>query len=126
MEFLRQIVLGEAIAPFRLLNTITAVIPLAGSKVLDAAAASDAGHRYLAAWLRDAETKWAEYSNKGTNGEPRMTLMARIDHMRNLSGQTGQPTIRVLYTKAGTRLRAYPGRACRQAMMPKAKWSRAR
>ena len=35
-----------------------------------------------------------------------MTLPARLDHMRNLSGQVGQPTIRVLYTKAGTRLSA--------------------
>jgi hypothetical protein len=35
-----------------------------------------------------------------------MTLRARIDHMRNLSVQAEQPTIRVLYTKAGKRLSA--------------------
>ena len=105
-EFLRQIVLGETIAPFCLLRTVTAVIPLKGSVALDARAANEAGHRHLAAWLRDAESKWAEHSNKGSDGEPRMTLLARIDHMRNLSGQAGQPTIRVLYTKAGTRLSA--------------------
>jgi len=105
-EFLRQIVLGETIAPFRLLDTVTAVIPLMGLKAMDSVAASEAGHRHLAAWLRDAETKWAEHSNKGTDEQPRMTLLARINHMRNLSGQAGQPTIRVLYTKAGTRLSA--------------------
>ena len=106
VEFLRQVVLGETIAPFRLLETVTAVIPLKGLKVMDAATARDAGHYHVAAWLRDAEAKWTEHSNKGTDGQPRMTLLARIDHMRTLSGQAGQPTIRVLYTKAGTRLSA--------------------
>jgi hypothetical protein len=33
-----------------------------------------------------------------------MTLLAQIDHMRKLSVQAGQSTIRVLYAKAGKRL----------------------
>ena len=106
VQFLRQIVLGETIAPFRLLNTVTAVIPLVGLNLLDAAAARNAGHRDIAVWLRDVEQKWAEQSNQQADGQPRMTLLARIDHMHNLSGQAGQPTIRVLYTKSGTRLSA--------------------
>jgi len=106
VAFLRQIVLGETIAPFRILETVTAVVPLEGTKLLDAAAAGEAGYRYLAAWMRDAEAKWVEHSNKKTDGRPRMTLLERIDHMRNLSGQAGPSTIRILYTKAGTRLSA--------------------
>ena len=105
-KFLRQIVLGETIVPFRLLDTVTAVIPLEEAKLLDSSAASDAGYRYLAAWLRDVEAKWSEHCNKKTDGQPRMTLLAQIDHLRKLSGQTGQRTIRVVYTKAGTRLSA--------------------
>ena len=106
VEFLRQIVLGETVAPFRLLDTVTAVIPLEGTTLLDSSAASAAGHRHLAAWLRDIEVKWIEHCNKRTDGQPRMSLLDRIDHMHNLSLQTGLPTIRVLYTKAGTRLSA--------------------
>lgn len=105
-QFLRRVVLGETIAPFRLLEPVTAVIPLDGLKPLDAAAASEAGHRHLAAWLRDTEAKWTANSNKGTEGLPRMTLLARINHMSGLSAQAGQPSVRVLYTKAGTRLSA--------------------
>jgi SAM-dependent methyltransferase len=105
-RFLRQLALGETIAPFRLLAAFTAVIPLDGSKVLDSEAARNFDYRYLAAWLRDAEEKWAEHSNKTPDGKPRMTLRQRIDHMHTLSSQTGTPTIRVLYTKAGTRLSA--------------------
>jgi hypothetical protein len=117
------VTLGETITPFRLLATVTGVIPLEGSKLLDAAAASDAGYRHLAAWLRDAEAKWAEHCNKKSNGQPRMTLLAQIDHMRKLSNQTGPPAIRVLYTKAGTRLSA-AGIAATDALVDhKAYWA---
>jgi len=60
----------------------------------------------LAAWLRDAERKWAEHSNRNADGQPRSTLLARIDHMRKLSRQDGQSEIRVFYTASGTRLSA--------------------
>ncbi len=57
-QFLRQLVLGETIAPFRLLDTVDAVIPLDGPLVLDAASARDAGHVHLSRWLHDAEEKF--------------------------------------------------------------------
>ncbi len=106
-EFLRQLALGESVAPFRMLDTVTAVIPLSGGKVLDAAAARAAGHRHLSGWLADVEGKWAAHANTRADGQPRMTLSARLDHMRTLSGQSPAATVeRVLYTKAGTRLSA--------------------
>lgn len=83
-----------------------AVIPLDGPKLLDSATASEAGYRNLAAWLRDTEAKWAAHCNTGTDGQPRMTLRSQLDHLRKLTVQAGQPTVRVLYTKAGTRLSA--------------------
>ncbi len=106
-RFLRQVALGESVAPFRMLETVTAVIPLENGKVLDSAAARAIGDRHLAAWLRDAEARWAEHTNKTADGGLRMTLSQRIDHMRGLSSQLApDASIRVLYTKAGTRLSA--------------------
>ena len=105
-QFLRRVILGETVAPFRLLEPVVAVIPLEGTRLLDGAAAAEAGHRYLAAWLRDTEAKWAAHSNRGTDGQPRTTLRAQLDHLRKLTVQAGQPSTRVLYTKAGTRLSA--------------------
>ncbi len=105
-RFLRQIALGETVTPFRLLATVPAVIPLDGPALLDAAAAATAGHHHLAAWLRDIEAKWAAHSNEKADGQSRMTLSQRVDHMRNLSRQAGPAAMRVLYTKAGTRLSA--------------------
>lgn len=105
-QFLRQIVLGETVAPFRMLETVTGVIPLDGLTVLDATAASEAGYRHLAAWLRDAEWKWVQHSNRRTDGQSTRTLLERVDHMRNLSCQADQPELRVIYTASGTRLSA--------------------
>ena len=64
--FLRQLALGETVAPYRLLDTVTAVIPFDGAELLDSAAASEAGHRHLAAWLGDAESVGA-HCNKGSD-----------------------------------------------------------
>ena len=125
-QFVRQVILGETIAPYRLLATVMAVIPLEGARLLDAAAARDAGHRYVAAWLRDAEAKWAEHSNKAISGQPRMSLGERLDHMRNLTVQAGRPTIRILYTKAGTRLSAVRIGADAAVIDHKAYWASAR
>ncbi len=106
-EFLRPLALGESIAPFRMLDTVTAVIPLGSGKMLDAAAARADGYRDLAAWLADVEAKWAEHANKRADGQLRMTLSARLDHMRTLSGQSHTASVeRVVHTKAGTRYSA--------------------
>ncbi len=126
-EFLRHLVLGESVAPFRMLETVTAVIPLDGATVLDAAAARAAGHRHLAAWLADIEAKWVEHSNKMADGRTRMTLSAQLDHMRTLSIQSASAgSTRVLYTKAGTRLSATTLMADDAIVDHKAYWATAR
>ncbi len=102
-EFLHPVLLGESLAPFRLLAPATAVIPLDGRTLLDARGAADRGHRSLAAWLRDIEAKWSEHSNKDAHGKPRMTLRQQLDHMRKLTIQRGtQRELRLAYAKAGT------------------------
>ena len=106
-EFLRSLVLGESITPFRMLQTATAVIPLLGGRVLDAATARAEGHRHLAGWLADIEEKWSANANRKTDGQTRLTLSAQINHLRKLSVQSQAGVVdRVVYTKAGTRLSA--------------------
>lgn len=75
-------------------------------KVLTAERAAALGHRGLAAWLRDAEGKWNEYSNKTEAGEPRVSLAEGVNHLQKLSTQAIIAPIRILYSKAGTRLSA--------------------
>jgi hypothetical protein len=105
-EFLRPLLLGEGIAPFRLLTLALAVIPVEGEALLDAAAATSIGHRHLAAWLRDIDAKWAAHCSKRQDGTPRMTLGQQLDHMRKLSTQLSVTGMKVVYNKAGTLLSA--------------------
>ncbi|MCB1882868.1 MAG: N-6 DNA methylase [Geminicoccaceae bacterium] len=105
-RFLRPLLLGEHVLPYRLLDPALAVVPAEGRVLMAAEGADAAGHRHLAAWLRDAEAKWAAHAKKGTDGAPRMTLKRRIDHMRGLSLQLADKGPRVVYTGSGTRLSA--------------------
>jgi hypothetical protein len=105
-SFIRPIALGESIAPYLVLGLATAVVPMEDGSILTSASADSHGHRGLSAWLRDAEAKWNEHSNKDADGNPRMSLAERVDAMGTLRAQANRTTIRVLYTKAGTRLSA--------------------
>lgn len=104
--FVRRIALGESVAPYCLLGLATGVVPMENGAILTAATADAQGHRGLSAWLRDAEGKWNEHSNKATDGNARMSLAERADAMGMLRGQASRTPLRVLYTKAGTRLSA--------------------
>lgn len=104
--FVRQIALGESLAPYRTLNLATGVVPMEDGTILDAASAEMRGHRGLAAWLRDAEAKWNQHSNRAADGSPRVMLTQSLNHLQKLTVQAARSPIRVLYTKAGTRLSA--------------------
>jgi SAM-dependent methyltransferase len=104
--FVRPLLLGEGLAPFRLLDTVPAVIPAEEGRLLDSAAAADAGHRHLAGWLRQIEGKWAAHAARGHDGAPNRTLSQQIDHMRKLSAQFTSPGTKVVYTASGTLLSA--------------------
>jgi hypothetical protein len=98
-RFLQPLLLGESIAPFRVLGPLTAVIPWDSIRgaLLDANAALGAGHLHLAAWLRTAERLWNEYSSGG------MTLIDQFDYYSKLSSQFPLAPLRVVYAKAGVR-----------------------
>ena len=104
--FLRPVALGESVAPYRLLDLAAGVVPMEDGAILTAAGAEAHGHRGLAAWLRDAEAKWNEHSNKDVGGHARMSVAERVDAMGTLRAQANRSPLRVLYTKAGTRLSA--------------------
>jgi hypothetical protein len=105
-QFLRTVLLGENIAPYRVLTTALAVIPVESGALLDSAAAAAGGHRHLAAWLRDIERKWRAHCGKRADGTPRLILTQQLDHMRKLSIQLSASGLKVVYTKAGTLLSA--------------------
>lgn len=123
LQFLHSVLLGESLAPFRLLDTVLAVIPFDARTVLGSHTAAAAGYRHLAAWLRDSEDKWALHASKSADGQLRMTLQQRPDHMRNLSLQLATPGPKIAYTKAGTMLSAAIVEDARVIVDHKAYWA---
>lgn len=105
-SFVRRIALGESVAPYCALGFVTGVVPMEDGAILTSASADAHGHRGLSAWLRDAEAKWNAHSNKAADGTPRVTLTQSLNHLQKLTAQAARSPIRVLYTKAGTRLSA--------------------
>jgi hypothetical protein len=105
-QFLRRIALGESVAPYRILELVTAVVPMERGLILTADSANALGHRGLAFWLRDAETKWNEHSKKSPDSSPRVSLSQSLDHHQKLSAQFKRSPIRIVYPASGTRLSA--------------------
>ena len=104
--FVRRIALGESIAPYCLLGLATGVVAMENGIILTSASADANGHRGLAAWLRDAEEKWNENSNKATDGTPRVSLSQSLNHLQKLSAQAVPAPVRIVYPASGTRLSA--------------------
>lgn len=125
-QFLGTVLLGESIAPFRLLTTALAVIPAEGEAILDPEAAATAGHRHLAVWLRGIDAKWTAHCGKRSDGTPRMTLAQQLDHMRKLSMQLPASGLKVVYTGFGTLLSAVALDDPRLLVEHAAYWSAAR
>ncbi|MDO8615495.1 MAG: N-6 DNA methylase [Dehalococcoidia bacterium] len=94
--FLRELYLGESIAPFRLLRPALAVIPWDGRELLDSGAAQLKGHTGLSRWLAQAEALWRQHGRSG------MTFQDQIDYYGKLSAQLPPAPLRVMYSKAGT------------------------
>ena len=97
MEFLRPALLGESIAPYRLLRTFEAVIPVTeNGTVLDAEAAANRGFGDLHGWLTKAERTWNQFNKS------RRKLSDQLNYINQLSSQFPIDSLRVVYAKAGS------------------------
>ena len=101
-DFLRPVLLGESIAPFRILRVLQGVIPWdeENEELLDAGKAGEEGYPKLAAWLKTTEELWEEHKRS------QLSHQERIDFHNELSCQFPIAPIRVVYTKAGSNLAA--------------------
>jgi hypothetical protein len=100
VEFVRPVLFGTSIAPFRVMETAMAVVPWQRTlnMLLDASAAQNNGYPKLGAWLARAELAWKTHKSPATT----MNLQEQLDYFGKLSAQFPIAPIRVLYSKAGT------------------------
>lgn len=95
--FLRPVLLGESIAPYRVLGASEGVIPmLPGGDMLNSDAAARRGLPQLSNWLERAEQLWRLHSAGARS------LADRWNYQRGLSNQAGSGPIRVVFSKSGT------------------------
>jgi SAM-dependent methyltransferase len=96
-EFLRPMLLGASVAPYRLLSPVTAVVPWdpRTSRLLDSASAQSEGYIDLAKWLADAERVWTKH------GKKRRTLLEQLNYYDQLTAQLPPAAVRVVYAASG-------------------------
>jgi hypothetical protein len=96
--FLRPVLLGESILPYRVFRPFEAVVPvLDDGTVLDAEAARNRGYRELPRWMGRAETLWRQHAESGD-----MTLIERWDYHKELSAQFPLAPNRIVYAASGS------------------------
>ncbi len=101
-QFLMPVWTGQSIAPFRVLNSNTGVIPWDNkhSKVMNAVEAEQAGWTHLSSYLEKVEEIW----NKKSSGK--MTFKMRINYNGTLENQFPISKLKVVYTASGTHVAA--------------------
>ena len=119
--FLRPALLGESVAPFRLLAPRLAVIPWdpEENELIDAKAAMNRGYRNLMHWLERAEELWE--SRKRSS----LSFIGQLDYYGKLTRQFPIAPIRVVYTASGTYLAAAVVRDDRAVVESKLYWAAA-
>jgi methylase of polypeptide subunit release factors len=100
-EFVRPVLFGVSVAPFRVIGGGLSIVPWEGDHLLDGEDDGLDDHPGLAKWWRQAEDVWN--SNRRND---KLSLRERLDYQRGLSRQFPIPPQRVVYTKAGTNLAA--------------------
>ncbi|MCT9003491.1 N-6 DNA methylase [Streptomyces rhizosphaerihabitans] len=101
-QFVRPVLLGESVLPYRLLAPRKAVLPIEGSTTL-LHGEHDHLDRYpdVAKWWREAEELWM-----GHRSSERLTLLDQLEFRRKMSMQLPGTPLRVVYGKAGMHVAA--------------------
>ncbi|HVH75253.1 MAG TPA: N-6 DNA methylase [Stellaceae bacterium] len=97
-DFLRPVLLGESILPYRVFRPFEGVVPVAGSgRVLDAEAAANRGFGGLHGWMRQAEAVWEAHRRSD-----KFSFVQLLDYFGQLSAQFPIAPIRLVYAASGT------------------------
>ncbi|MCX4391277.1 N-6 DNA methylase [Micromonospora peucetia] len=100
-EFIRPVLLGENLLPYRILPPREAVLPLDGCAVLTGDDPRLDYHHGLAEWWRQAEAAWEAHRSND-----RLTLAAQLDYRRKLTAQLPAPPLRLVYAASGMHIAA--------------------
>jgi hypothetical protein len=100
-HFLRPVLFGESILPYRVFETFEGVIPVDEKhEPLSSEAALNEKRAFekLGSWMKQAETQWDLHKAVGTN----LTLIEQLDYHGKLAAQFPIAQLRIVYAKSGT------------------------
>ncbi|MEU8425080.1 N-6 DNA methylase [Micromonospora sp. NPDC048835] len=100
-EFVRPVLLGESLLPYRILPAREAVLPLDGTTLMAGAAARLDYFPGFADWWRQAEALWEAHRRSD-----RLSLIEQLDFRRKLTSQMPAPALRLVYSKSGMHVAA--------------------
>ena len=100
-EFIRPVLLGETLLPYRILPAKKAVLPLDGSTLMTGPGSRLDYYFGLAEWWREAEATWEAHRSS-----TRLTLGEQLDFRRKLTAQLPAPPLRLAYCASGMHVAA--------------------
>jgi hypothetical protein len=98
-EFIRPVLLGESVLPFRIANTFEAVLPWDRDGLMDGQSDRLDAYEGLASWWRRAEAIWEEHRSSD-----RLTLSGRLDYQHTFEQQFPIQPERIVYNASGMHL----------------------
>ncbi|WP_342339008.1 MULTISPECIES: N-6 DNA methylase [unclassified Rhodococcus (in: high G+C Gram-positive bacteria)] len=99
-QFIKPVLLGESVVPFRQLTPLNAVLPLSDQKILEPGDIDL--HPALSQWWSEVEDVWSANRVKSEKA----ALLDRFDFHGQLSAQLPTPPHRVVYSASGNWLAA--------------------
>ncbi|GAA1790048.1 N-6 DNA methylase [Planosporangium flavigriseum] len=100
-RFVRPVLRGDSLLPYRILRAREAVLPLVGSRLIDIDDPELERHPGLEEWWRRVEDLWTTHRSS-----VRLTLAEQLDYRHKLTAQIPAPPLRVAYGKAGMHVAA--------------------
>ncbi|PWU51802.1 restriction endonuclease [Micromonospora sp. S4605] len=100
-EFIRHVLLGECLLPYRILPGKKAVLPLDGSTLMTGPGSRLDYYFGLAEWWRQAEATWEAHRSSA-----RLTLAEQLDFRHKLTAQFPAPPLRLAYSASGMHVAA--------------------
>ncbi|WFE99831.1 N-6 DNA methylase [Micromonospora sp. WMMD964] len=100
-EFIRPVLLGESLLPYRILPAKQAVLPIDGSTLMTGPESRLDYYFGLADWWRQAEATWEAHRSSA-----RLTLTEQLDFRKKLTTQFPAAPLRLVHGKAGMHVAA--------------------
>lgn len=99
-RFIYDVQLGSTIAPFKILSPWKAVLPIDNGELVIEQHISEYSPPGFAGWWEEASQVWEENKTR----QSKLSLLETLDYHSKLTKQLGGASLRVVYTKSGTKL----------------------